>query len=215
MRTLVLSKLLFTVWITSGCRLFTSPSTRNPLAEGQSYWLDYDATRRGTLLVPKDKTATYCAEPSPDTALSTVAEIIAKGGYRGIEGEAQGKFYESILELGGRSQNILFLRESLYRLCELSNNANLDGEAIQTLYKGVLDSALKFAEATKAKADAEKSKAEAQKREALTKLTPGQATLEALDLLRQLPLEVQRDLSAKGELEKQMKMLIEAPPPAQ
>jgi hypothetical protein len=141
-----------------------------------------------------------------------VAEIIAKGGYQGIEGEAQGKLYESILELGGRSQNILFLRESLYRLCELSNNSNLSGEAIQALYKGVLDSALKFAEATKAKADAEKSKAEAGKREALSKLSPAQATLEALDVFRQLPLEVQKDLLAKGEFERQIRTLIGSPP---
>ncbi|MEX5214661.1 MAG: hypothetical protein NW703_10905 [Nitrospiraceae bacterium] len=156
--------LLFT-----NCTHFTSPAREHELKSNQGYWFDYEASRRGTLLIIKDsadtKQVTICAEPPPDIALERSQEILAKVSYQNIPAELQAKLGEKVAELGKRTQTVMFLRESLFRLCELSNNSTFSSDSLKVLYEKVIDAALAVAEAEKA--DAERPKAEAERTKAL------------------------------------------------
>jgi len=110
--------------------------------------------------VPADKKVRIVSEPSPDVALGVVADFVAKGSYSGISAEASAKVTESISELGKRTQTIMFLRESLYRIGELqASREDLSKTEIKELYLEVLKAALELAKADNEKATAEKAKA--------------------------------------------------------
>ncbi|HMO24334.1 MAG TPA: hypothetical protein PKC98_25505, partial [Candidatus Melainabacteria bacterium] len=64
----------------------------------------------------------------------------------GVDGKAQIELNTKVVELAGRTQTVLFLRESLYRLCEQSLNGNLSSEQVNSLYQIALGTALKLAE---------------------------------------------------------------------
>ena len=123
----------------SGCRTFSWPADSEAL-QG-STWLEYDATRRGGFLLDKkddngNKTGrVLIAENSPDVASSISAELVAKTK----DVEISGKLTESLLELGKRTETVMILRESLYRLAELTNNVNLTAEQSTALYTRVLN----------------------------------------------------------------------------
>ena len=52
-----------------GCTTFTPPAHQKELKNG-TIWLTYDASRRGTIVVPinTDTPYRFCAEPVPDVA---------------------------------------------------------------------------------------------------------------------------------------------------
>lgn len=103
-----------------------------------------------------------CAEPPPDVALSRTVDLMAKVAYKGASGELQGKLAEQLAQLAGRSENVLILRESLFRLCELSINSGLGPDDLKALYKAVIEAVTELAttEATRARADLTKAKTE-------------------------------------------------------
>jgi hypothetical protein len=139
-RTLVLSVAM----VVSGCRTFTSPARSRQLSPDVT-WLDYDATRRGTLVMKTSTGTRVLAEPSPDVALGVVSEFVGKASYQGISGEASAKVTESIAELGKRTETIMFLRESLFRLNELQTVTALEKAEVLEMYRLVLQTALELA----------------------------------------------------------------------
>lgn len=149
--------------ILAGCASFTSPARKHELEPSKSYWLEYDAYRRGALFVPlstsKGKAVRTCAEPPPDVAMQLVDKFTAKGGNGEISAEASAEISQNALQLAQRTQLIQFLRESLFRLCEISINMQFTPENVAAMYLKVIDSAKAMAEAEKA--DAERAAADA------------------------------------------------------
>jgi len=153
--------------IMAGCASFTSPAKKHELETSKSYWLEYDAYRRGALFVAistsKGKTVRTCAEPPPDVAMQLVDKFTAKGGNGEVSAEASAEISQNALQLAQRTQLIQFLRESLFRLCEISINMQFTPDKVADMYGKVIDSA-------KAMADAEKSNAEKAATEATIRL---------------------------------------------
>lgn len=137
----------------SGCAALTPPARTHVLTPGAPYIVDYDASRRGAYILPADGSLKVCAEPSPDVALESITKIIAelKLADPNVDAKTQLEFQTKVVELAGRTQLVLVLRESLYRLCEQGLNGQLNSEQIASLYKQALDTVLKLAETDLAK----------------------------------------------------------------
>lgn len=137
------------VIFTSGCSTLTSPARIHELESGKSYWFDYDATRRGTILVSadsnaKEKVLRSCAEPAPDVALNLASKIESQLSYKDISGQAKGDLAINAVKLAERSQMVMFFREALFRLCEISVNSSLSSTEISNLYGRIIDTALRL-----------------------------------------------------------------------
>lgn len=151
----------FIAIITSGCASFTSPARNHELDGTKNYWIDYDVTRRGTIVSRADAKWKSCAEPAPDAAIEIVAKLegrlkVADKG----EADAKGELTQSIVKMAEKTQMVMFLRESMYRLCELSINTGLDAGQTKDLYAAVIHASLALVE--KERAEAEKGKIEAE-----------------------------------------------------
>lgn len=145
--------------VLSGCSSFTSPARQHELDGKKSYWIDYDATRRGTILSANNSKWHQCAEPTPDAAIAMVAKL--EGSIKtptGPEGSGKGELDQSIIKLAEKTQMVMFLRESLFRLCELSNNSNISQSEISILYKKVIDASIKLVELETATVELEQDK---------------------------------------------------------
>jgi hypothetical protein len=155
--------LLLTPLLFSGCASLSPPSSETRLDSNTGYWFSYDATRRGTVLVQTEKGIYSCSEPAPDVMTNLVANIDAKLKDENITAEAKGRIAQSALQLASRTQMVMFLRESLYRLCELNLNSRLDLNQISDLYGKVIKVAtdLGLAEVNQAKVIAEQERASA------------------------------------------------------
>jgi len=144
----------------SGCANFTSPARARALEPGQPYWLDYDATRRGAIIFPDSSKLKTCSEPSPDVALTMVAKLEASAGKEsGADATAKTEFDTSVVKLAERTQMVMFLRESLYRLCEQSLNHDFTKEEVLSAYNNVIDTARAIAEADRERAKEDAAKA--------------------------------------------------------
>lgn len=110
------------------------------LEPGKPYLIDYDASRRGAYVLPAGS-ARVCAEPAPDVAIESITKIIAelKIPNSNVDASTQVELSTKVVELAGRTQLVLILRESLYRLCEQGLNGTLSNEQINDRYKQVLD----------------------------------------------------------------------------
>lgn len=62
--------------------------------------------------------------------------------------ELQGKLETEVIQLAGRTQIVLFLRESMYRLCEQAANGFLTPAELNVLYGRVLETGVELAKAT-------------------------------------------------------------------
>jgi hypothetical protein len=147
--------LLFT-----GCSNFTSPARKHKLDDNERYWLDYDASRRGAFVIANGDSFKTCAEPSPDVAYKLTEKLEASVNYKGVTAGGKGDFSQDVIKLAERTQMIMFLREALFRLCELSLNSNLDPKQYVALYKDVLDTYLNVTKADIKRAEVDKLKAE-------------------------------------------------------
>lgn len=145
----------------SGCANFTSPARSSALTSNTAYWLDYDATRRGALVLPHGVNMKTCAEPAPDVALSLVSKLEASSkpgaDADGKERIAKAEFNSTVVDLAKRTQTVAFLRESLFRLCEQSLNNTFTKEQVIDAYKVVIAVAQKIAEADAKDAEAKAS----------------------------------------------------------
>ncbi|CCQ89997.1 exported hypothetical protein [Nitrospina gracilis 3/211] len=173
-RTIVLFLLVSTV----GCAHFVDPARDHELETNKQYWLDYDASRRGTFFF-KDNAGNYktCAEPSPDVAYKLAEKLEAMGTYAGVEGKGKADFNQDVVNLAERTQMIMFLREALFRLCELSMNSNLKPDDHVKLYKDVLKAALNLAESEASKSQARLKEAETKRLETLQKIKKSTGSL--------------------------------------
>jgi hypothetical protein len=135
--------------ILTGCASFTSPARKHELDVSKPYWFDYDATRRGAILFPSSASVTVCSEPSPDVALDIVNKLKLEAEAEKIQtkGKVESDISEQVVQLAKRTQTIMFLRESLYRLCELSGNRKLTNDEVIAQYSKVIDAARSLAEA--------------------------------------------------------------------
>lgn len=139
----------FAMALLAGCSSLTSPARVHALADGKGYWIDYDASRRGTVLVGQDPATQKfafrsCAEPAPDVALSFASKIESQLSYKEITGQAKGDLAISAVKLADRSQMVMFFREALFRLCEISVNQSLTNGEISVLYTKIIDTALRL-----------------------------------------------------------------------
>jgi hypothetical protein len=160
--------ILCTVIINSpGCASFSGPAREHLLEDGKTYWFDYDASRRGAVLIPgyEKGGVAICAEPSPDVAMEFANKFLAKLSYQGVTAETQAEINTKVLQLAQRTQTIMYLRESLYRLCELSVNNRLSVDQIMELYEKVIAAAEELAKAEVSQAAAAQATAEARKAE--------------------------------------------------
>lgn len=173
MRTKFLISLVF-IFLLTGCASFTSPARQHQLEEGKVYWFDYDASRRGAVLIPnhEKRNIAICAEPSPDVALEILNKFKADVAVKEVKVGAEAEVQEKVIQLAKRSQTLMFLRESLYRLCELSLNFQLKDDDVKKLYDKVIDAAAKMAEAELLNAQQSKIEAET-KQLKIMKETPG------------------------------------------
>ncbi|KGD60745.1 hypothetical protein T9A_02222 [Alcanivorax jadensis T9] len=142
--------LLFVIASLSGCSHFTSPARVERLESGDSYWMDYNAYRRGTLVLNRaeqDGTSRIvtCSEPAPDAAMELVNKFEANIKAEDVD-LAKGKveLTSKAVDLAKRTQMINFLRESLYRLCELSMNTDLSAAQMKDMYEGVSEAAVEL-----------------------------------------------------------------------
>lgn len=146
-RTTALASVLLLVC--SGCANFTSPGRSTALEDGKSYWFDYDASRRGTLLVvagtgPSEKNLRTCAEPAPDIAFTLTSKIESELKYKDLDAKAKGDVATQALKLADRTQMVMFIRETMYRLCEINMARPLDTLVLSQLYNKILDIALRL-----------------------------------------------------------------------
>ena len=134
----------------SGCASMTGPARKHILQPNAPYWIDYDASRRGTLLTPRPdgKGFGYCAEPSPDIAYQTVLSMVGSLQQSStVDASLQLQFQQTVVELAQRTETIQFFREAMYRLCEQSMNGTLSPDQVKDLYDNALKAALALAEA--------------------------------------------------------------------
>ncbi len=121
-----------------GCGHFTSPATQVELDPTKSYWFHYSADRRGAFILNGNTQLRTCSEPSPDVANKMAEKIELKAKSKGVEASVAAELNQDIVKLTERTQMILYLREALFRLCELSLNSNLTDDKKAELYTLVL-----------------------------------------------------------------------------
>jgi hypothetical protein len=137
---------VFALLLLVGCSHFVQPAREHELETNKQYWIDYDASRRGTFFF-KDDQGKYktCAEPSPDVAYKLTEKLEAMATYASVDAKGKADFNRDVVNLAERTQMIMFLREALFRLCELTMNSDLEPTAQMSLYQEVLEAALNLA----------------------------------------------------------------------
>lgn len=139
---------LIAALLLAGCAWTTSPARQHELEPGAPYWFDYDAGRRGAVLVPSRGAVRFCAEPSPDIALQQSVALLAKAQTpQGITAEGSTTLSSDVVAMAGRTQTVVFLREALYRLCEQSLNGNLTQAEIGPLFAKIIETSFLLSQA--------------------------------------------------------------------
>jgi hypothetical protein len=142
----------------SGCAYFTPLTQHKVLDPEKAYWIQYDASRRGTFYAPASKKILTCAEPAPDMGINLSRKL--KGSIKLPDGtDVSGLDSSSditVEELAGRENVVLLAREAMFRLCERQVNNDLNEETYKELYNNVFDkvAVIAVAQAEKAKQNA-------------------------------------------------------------
>lgn len=185
----------------TGCHTFTNPARTKTISSSESQWLDFDASRRGGLLLATNSPFQVILEPAPDVAISSVAEFAAKASAQGkFDAEATAKITESLTSLGERTEAVMILRESLFRLNLLAANHAIDSNAVTNLFSQILAASQKIVEAEvkkqqakidqasadKSQSDASKSKSDADKAKADVAATAKRLQLEQTSIIKGL-----------------------------
>jgi len=127
--------------------------------------MDYDASRRGMLVLDSPQEGrkwVVCSEPAPDVALNLVNKIegdLTAGDTEIAGGKAE--ITASAIKLAERTQMVSFLRESLFRLCEMSLSNDFTADQSKEMYLKVLQTALTIVEKDRAEAEEKRANAEA------------------------------------------------------
>lgn len=154
-----------------GCAVLTSPAKQDRLnleVGDNAYWFAYDASRRGTILIVDDPNAKeyrrirMCAEPAPDIAFNVISKMENSLNYKGLEDTAKAELTANVVKLAERTQMVMFLRESMFRLCEISINTGISQKEVETLYRDILNIALHLGSEKAFDLDADKMRLEFQ-----------------------------------------------------
>lgn len=125
----------------ASCANLYPPSKSSRLSDGENYWLSYDASRRGALVVSNNSQLKSCSEPSPDVALSFVNSL--KGDFKTPGGTSatnvDATANATAIALAGRNEVVLLAREALFRICEASQNGVLSSSDVPVLIKDVFE----------------------------------------------------------------------------
>ncbi|MGI2205168.1 hypothetical protein ACROAH_15010 [Shewanella oncorhynchi] len=158
MRTLTgFSIFISAMFMQTGCSVFTPPAQMEQIKESGTYWVNYNSERRGAIVRTASDTTNvgtikFCAEPAPDTSNNYELQGTLK---KDAVGEASLQAGQSVIILPGRSSNVLSLRESLYRLCELSiNRPDIPNSELMNAYNKVISAITQYVEADVAKSTA-------------------------------------------------------------
>jgi len=158
---------LFSCILLASCVNLYPPTAKKEIDATKSYWISYDASRRGTLVVPSASTIKSCSEPAPDIALTLANKLegglTTPGGTEITDGEAT--INATVNALAGRNDVVLLAREALFRICEASLNGEIKKEGVGPLIEYVFD---KVAAIATAQAENSKEKADEAKAKALT-----------------------------------------------
>jgi hypothetical protein len=110
--------------------------------------MDFDASRRGGLLIPSNSPFQLVLEPSPDVAMSSVADFATKVSIAGkIDASQTSTITQSLASLGERTEAVMALRESLFRLNLLAADGHIDSNQVTNLFGQILAVAQKIADA--------------------------------------------------------------------
>lgn len=127
-----------------------------------------------------------CSEPAPDAAMELVNKFEGQLKAKDVE-LAKGKveLTSNAVDLAKRTQMINFLRESLYRLCELSMNTDLSADQMKNMYEGVSKAAVELVklEITKAQSEIDKEKTKQSKLNLIESFVEKGATPEQIESL--------------------------------
>ena len=104
------------------------------------FWSHYDATQRGSMYkVAPDGTVTVLAENPPDAAVESSLKIVAQAQKTGgVSAQGSLEAVRSIAQLGQRTAAVNILRDALYRLAELCNNAGGMNQPMNADVKAVI-----------------------------------------------------------------------------
>jgi hypothetical protein len=168
--------------VLSGCGVFQSSARKHALpADGtKSYWFDYDSNRRGAFLLSGDRNFKVLSEPAPDTAVQNLMKLAGSLNYQGVTGQLSADLSQQIIQLGQRTEMILFLRETMFRLSEAGNNAGWKEGDYKELYKKIVEASVTLALAEKTMADARKTEADARKIKAEADLERARKAIQAI-----------------------------------
>lgn len=164
--------LLSLTMVISACSAFYPPVNRGALEDGKSHWFVYDSNYRGAIVISGGGRK-FCAEPSPDTAVTGNIDVKIDVDKASVVDASVGLSAASALtRLSERSQAILVLRESMYRLCEQSINGNMSDNDYLDAFKETLN-AVKLIFKTELKiAEGEENRSKAELAEAMKNLNP-------------------------------------------
>lgn len=127
---LIVSFSIITLSLASCSAEKNHPANAKPLSmfsneKKSAYLVDYDASRRGSIVYIDYETnkINIISEPPPDAMVSVLSELDAKVDVTGkVSAELANKYAETITQLGKRSVADNILRDALYRLNEYKLN---------------------------------------------------------------------------------------------
>jgi hypothetical protein len=158
---------LASCFLLASCANLYPPSTKKQIDNGSSYWVSYDASRRGALILPKSSQVRACSEPAPDVGLTFVNTL--KGNLTTPDGTSatgiDAAANATVVALAGRNEVVLLAREALFRICEASMNDTIGSGDVRPLIEKVFTD---VAEIAKAQAQDSESRAAEAKAKALS-----------------------------------------------
>ncbi|WP_342065792.1 hypothetical protein [Achromobacter kerstersii] len=158
----------------NGCKAITPPIKREALTENKNHWFAYDSNYRGAILLDSS-TGKFCAEPSPDTATTGTFNLTINAERASVIDASAGLSGASTLtRLSERSQAVLVLRESMYRLCEQSLNGNISDAQYLSAFTAILNTIKVMFDAELANAQADQNQSKAALAREMKDLTPDQ-----------------------------------------
>jgi len=123
----------------------------------------YPAQVRGAYMLDKNSVSGFCAEPVPDVAMDTVSKVMASveasiPETATVGAEIDASTAATAVQLAGRSELVLLVRELLYRLCEMSLNHKTESKMYKEIagqYQDVINLIVMFARTDQAYAEKE------------------------------------------------------------
>lgn len=182
----------------TGCAALTAPARVHELNAEKNYWFDYDASRRGTIFSKGHS----CAEPAPDVALTLASKAEAAVDYQGLDANTKVALAINAVKLAERSQMVLFFREALFRLCEITRNSSIKQDDIKSLYIEIIRTALRLGA---------RETLEIDKQEAIAKIMQAELKIKEAEV-KKAELEKQQqqaDAIEKTKLQEEIKRLNE------